>query len=149
MPALLFYGFGALFLLFLYFAQSIVYNLYFHPFRNLPGPRLARILKLWALLANLQGIRYLKIHDAHKQYGGFCIWSAVSIIQMKPGAETYWGTGPVVRIAPNELSFADPSVVREIYMSNFFLKEPSFYVGSYLRIAWTFRSRSLTSISVR
>jgi hypothetical protein len=31
-------------------------------------------------------------------------------------------------VGPNELSFADPSAVREIYTSDIFLKEESFYV---------------------
>ncbi|KAF6525430.1 hypothetical protein HZS61_011225 [Fusarium oxysporum f. sp. conglutinans] len=45
----------------------------------------------------------MKIHEAHQRYG------------------------PVVRIAPNELSFADPSAVRDIYMTDAFQKEENFY----------------------
>lgn len=37
--------------------------------------------------------------------------------------------GPVVRIAPNTLSFSNPTVVRDIYMSKLFVKEESFYVS--------------------
>lgn len=36
--------------------------------------------------------------------------------------------GNVVRVAPNELSFADPAAVRDIYMSDAFVKEGTFYV---------------------
>ncbi|KAL6702809.1 hypothetical protein ACN47E_000895 [Coniothyrium glycines] len=103
MAALLFYGFGVLCLFCLYFVQSAVHNLLLHPFRKLPGPRLARISRIWTRHANLKGLRYMKIHQAHEQYG------------------------PVVRIGPNELSFADPSVIREIYMASTFQKEESFY----------------------
>lgn len=39
--------------------------------------------------------------------------------------------GPVIRVSPNELSFADPGAVREIYTSNVFIKEESFYVSIY------------------
>lgn len=42
-------------------------------------------------------------------------------------------TGPVIRVGPNELSFADPGAVREIYTSDVFIKEESFYVSTYAR----------------
>lgn len=38
-------------------------------------------------------------------------------------------TGPVIRVGPNELSFSDPAAVREIYTSDVFVKEESFYVS--------------------
>ncbi|KAH6983962.1 cytochrome P450, partial [Ilyonectria destructans] len=103
MALLLIYGFGAFGLLCLYLVQSIVYNLCFHPFRKFPGPPLARISRIWTRRANFQGLRYMKIHQAHEKYG------------------------PVVRIGPNELSFANPSAIREIYMAGTFQKEESFY----------------------
>jgi hypothetical protein len=37
--------------------------------------------------------------------------------------------GPVVRVGPNELSFADPAAVRDIYSSDKFIKDESFYVS--------------------
>ncbi|EXL68059.1 hypothetical protein FOPG_15856 [Fusarium oxysporum f. sp. conglutinans race 2 54008] len=86
-----------------YLIQSIIYNLYFHPFRNYPGPILAKISLIWSRRANIHGLKYMKIHEAHQRYG------------------------PVVRIAPNELSFADPSAVRDIYMTDAFQKEENFY----------------------
>ncbi|KAH7132728.1 cytochrome P450 [Dactylonectria macrodidyma] len=93
MALLLIYGLGAVGLLCLYLVQSTVYNLCFHPFRKFPGPPLARISRIWTRRANFQGLRYMKIHQAHAKYG------------------------PVVRIGPNELSFANPSAIREIYMA--------------------------------
>lgn len=46
--------------------------------------------------------------------------------------------GNVVRVAPNELSFADPAAVRDIYMNgDVFVKETTFYVS--LRLALGFR----------
>lgn len=38
-------------------------------------------------------------------------------------------TGPVVRVAPNMLSFSDGKVVRSIYNSKAFVKEKTFYVS--------------------
>ncbi|KAH6961754.1 cytochrome P450 [Ilyonectria sp. MPI-CAGE-AT-0026] len=103
MALLLIYGFGAFGFLCLYLVQSIVYNLCFHPFRKFPGPPLARISRIWTRRANFQGLRYMKIHQAHEKYG------------------------PVVRIGPNELSFASPSAIRDIYIAGTFQKEESFY----------------------
>jgi benzoate 4-monooxygenase len=37
--------------------------------------------------------------------------------------------GSVIRVGPNELSFADPGAVRAIYNSDVFIKEESFYVN--------------------
>lgn len=49
---------------------------------------------------------------------------------MSPQIETQLTQlGPVVRIAPNTLSFANPSAVREIYTSKIFVKEETFYVS--------------------
>ncbi|QKD53803.2 cytochrome P450 [Fusarium oxysporum Fo47] len=86
-----------------YVAQSILYNLFFHPLRSYPGPVLAKISIIWSRQANFYGLKYMKIHQAHRKYGS------------------------VVRIAPNELSFADPAAVRDIYTNSAFQKEENFY----------------------
>jgi benzoate 4-monooxygenase len=38
--------------------------------------------------------------------------------------------GTVVRVGPNELSFSEPRAVRDIYASDNFIKEESFYVSN-------------------
>lgn len=86
-----------------YVSFSAFYNLYLHPLRNHPGPPLARLSRLWIRLGNLRGQKSHLIHAAHARYG------------------------PVVRIGPNELSFASPSAVRAIYASDAFVKEETFY----------------------
>ncbi|KAH9213498.1 cytochrome P450 [Leptodontidium sp. 2 PMI_412] len=90
-------------LLLLYLGKSIIYNLYFHPFRKYPGPALARVSRIWSRRANLNGLKYMRIHQAHQKHG------------------------PIVRIGPNELSFANPAAVKDIYTSDSFVKEESFY----------------------
>lgn len=80
-----------------------LYNLFFHPLRNVPGPLLARVSRLWARAGNFHGCKSQRIHAAHQKYG------------------------PVVRVGPNELSFADPSAVRDIYTNDKFVKEETFY----------------------
>lgn len=86
-----------------YLTTQLLYNVFFHPLRNYPGPSLAKFSIFWKLLGNLQGRKAHRIHEAHVQYG------------------------PVVRVAPNELSFSEPTAVKEIYSSSAFAKEERFY----------------------
>ena len=69
----------------------MVYNLFFSPLRDIPGPFLARITTKWLTLNEISGNRSLVVAQAHEKYG------------------------PVIRIAPNELSFADRSCIKDIY----------------------------------
>ena len=94
---------ATIFLSFIYVLTTCTYNTFFHPLRNLPGPPLARLSKLWSRIGNFYGRKSHLIHAAHQTYG------------------------PVVRIGPNEISFANPQAVREIYTSDHFVKEESFY----------------------
>ncbi|KAK7224843.1 hypothetical protein V2G26_012846 [Clonostachys chloroleuca] len=94
---------GGLFLIFVQTMVSAVYCLFFHPLRRFPGPPLARVSRLWSRLGNFQGRKSERIHEAHGKYGS------------------------VIRVGPNELSFADPGAVRAIYNSDVFIKEESFY----------------------
>lgn len=97
----------------LHVVLTCLYNYFFHPLRNLPGPPLARISRLWSRIGNFHGRKSERIHEAHVKYG------------------------PVVRVGPNEISFADPAAVQEIYTSNDFTKEETFYVGRILlRVGW-------------
>ena len=86
-----------------YLVALTLYNVSFHPLRRFPGPALAKVSVLWKLIGNLQGRKAHRIHEAHQQYG------------------------PVVRVAPNELSFSNPAAVKDIYSSNAFAKEQRFY----------------------
>lgn len=87
----------------IYCLGSILYNIFLHPFHAVPGPRLAKISKAWSRYGNLKGRKSHRIHEAHQRYG------------------------PIVRVAPNELSFADPVAVRDIYSNDSLIKEESFY----------------------
>lgn len=92
-----------LFLTILYLGFTILYNLFLHPLRHIPGPPLARVSRLWARVGNFHGCKSERVHAAHQKYG------------------------PTVRIGPNELSFANPAAVREIYTNDIFVKEETFY----------------------
>lgn len=58
---------------------------------SVPGPLIARLTSKWILFVDLSGNRALTVHALHRKYG------------------------PVVRLAPNELSFAQKDAVKPIY----------------------------------
>jgi cytochrome P450 len=67
-------------------------NLLFSPIpSSVPGPFIARLTKKWILFIDLSGSRARTVHELHKKYG------------------------PVVRLGPNELSFAAIEAVKPVY----------------------------------
>ncbi|KAF5010516.1 hypothetical protein FDECE_3333 [Fusarium decemcellulare] len=64
---------------------------YFHPLSKIPGPRLAKISELWRSGRYFKGNWHLHILQLHRQYG------------------------PVVRVAPNEVSIVSPDLTKTIY----------------------------------
>lgn len=71
---------------------KVISNLLFSPIpSSVPGPFIARLTKKWILFVDLSGSRARTVHELHKKYG------------------------PVVRLAPNELSFASLQAVKPIY----------------------------------
>lgn len=94
---------GLLLAVLLYQFGLLLYYFLLHPLRRFPGPPLARCTRLWARIGNFYGCKSERIHQAHVKYG------------------------PVVRVGPNELSFANPSAARDIYTSDAFSKEETFY----------------------
>ncbi|KAK1760281.1 cytochrome P450 [Echria macrotheca] len=74
-----------------YSLAVILYNLYLHPLARFPGPLLWRATRLTYLRNAVAGTLPRDILRLHRRYG------------------------PVVRIAPNELSFGTPEAWRDIY----------------------------------
>ncbi|KAK4656797.1 hypothetical protein QC762_207340 [Podospora pseudocomata] len=70
------------------------HRLYFHPLRNHPGPRLWAVSRLPWLYSTVKGTIIQDLKAFHEQYG------------------------PVVRVAPNELSYTNPAAAKPIYQSN-------------------------------
>ncbi|KAI0401942.1 cytochrome P450 [Xylaria palmicola] len=68
-----------------------IYNAFFHPLARYPGPWLARSTLIWRIWQATRGHFHTAVDEAHKKYG------------------------PVVRVSPNELSFASASSVKDIY----------------------------------
>ncbi|KAI0181453.1 putative cytochrome P450 [Hypoxylon sp. FL1284] len=74
-----------------YEVTTLIYNLYFHPLRGFPGPKLHGASRLpWALrhAVGYQAFHTQKLHDKY---------------------------GPIVRIGPGHLSFTDPRAWKDIY----------------------------------
>ncbi|KAK8199757.1 cytochrome P450 [Phyllosticta capitalensis] len=80
---------GALFVV--YFLTQSVYNIYFHPLRNYPGPLLSAASKFPYIFSRIRGTIPGYVAQLHAQYG------------------------PVVRLAPNELSYITAEAWRDIY----------------------------------
>ncbi|KAI0671192.1 cytochrome P450 [Trametes maxima] len=70
-----------------------VYRLFFAPLARLPGPKTCALTRLPLMYHEFSGNRRLWIHGLHERYG------------------------PVVRVAPNEVSFATREAAKEIYTS--------------------------------
>ncbi|EIW52300.1 cytochrome P450 [Trametes versicolor FP-101664 SS1] len=70
-----------------------LYRLFFAPLARLPGPALSALTRLPLILVEFTGRRSAWIHALHVKYG------------------------PVVRVAPDEVSFATREAAKEIYTS--------------------------------
>jgi hypothetical protein len=71
----------------------LIYDNFFRsPLRHIPGPLLAKLSPAWVIGVSLFGRRAYAIDALHKRYG------------------------PVVRVAPHEVSFATADAAREIYV---------------------------------
>ncbi|QDS74140.1 hypothetical protein FKW77_001144 [Venturia effusa] len=76
----------------LYPVWCIIYNLFFHPLRKFPGPKLAAATQLYTSYANCRGRPFQHLKALHDKYG------------------------EVVRVKPNELSFITDTIWRDVYM---------------------------------
>ncbi|KAK1636086.1 cytochrome P450 [Colletotrichum phormii] len=74
----------------LYIVSYIIYNLFFHPLRRFPGPILMRTTRATFCYRLWRGTLSFDMLDLHRKYGD------------------------VVRIAPDELAYADPAAWKEI-----------------------------------
>jgi cytochrome P450 len=85
------------------------YNIYLHPLASYPGPKIAAATRLWHTRSLLSGQLPYDVERLHNKYG------------------------PVVRIAPNELSYTDSAAWKEIYGHRSgqpeMPKDPDFYVS--------------------
>lgn len=94
----------------LYLAQCMIYNLYFHRLAGYPGPFWARSSPLWVINHMLRGNLSFYVEKVHRIYG------------------------PVVRVAPDELVYANANSWRDIYGmtpgKSEIPKDPMFYLNT-------------------
>lgn len=74
-----------------YILLETIYNLFFHPLRNIPGPFFAKLGQSWRNYKYFRGTWHDDCLKLHNQYGN------------------------VVRIAPNEISFVDEQGLESLY----------------------------------
>jgi hypothetical protein len=70
---------------------QVIYRFCLDPLRHIPGPTVARFTELWRTRRYALGGWHQDILDLHDRYG------------------------PVVRIAPNEISFVDKDALTKVY----------------------------------
>ncbi|KAF2101263.1 cytochrome P450 monooxygenase [Rhizodiscina lignyota] len=81
-----------LILIVLHTAYTFIYNIFFHPLRSFPGPKLAAATSLYYATWSMRGKRHTLDEQLHAKYG------------------------QVVRIKPNQLSFIGENCWKDIYM---------------------------------
>ncbi|KAI1771929.1 cytochrome P450 [Hypoxylon cercidicola] len=101
-------GIAAVFMGIIYWICWCVYCIWFHPLAKYPGPKAAAVSEIWFVWAWTTGRYPYILEEAHRKYGN------------------------VVRISPNELSFATVQAHRDIYSTPSrtrkpFLKDGKFY----------------------
>jgi hypothetical protein len=69
----------------------VLYSIFLHPLRKVPGPFLAQFTELWRSTRYFQGTWHIDILKLHRQYV------------------------PVVRVAPNEVSIVSPDLIKTVY----------------------------------
>nr|UWK20127.1 cytochrome P450 [Trichoderma polysporum] len=74
----------------LYVAYTVTYNLFFHPLRKFPGPKLWAIHYGFYAYHELSGDGHRKMVEIHQKYG------------------------PVVRVAPGHLAFCHPDAIHDL-----------------------------------
>lgn len=81
----------------------IVYQLYFHPLSNYPGPLLGRLTRLYDVYHAYMGDKHILFYELHQVYG------------------------TVVRFSPNSLSINDPAALKIIYAHGANVQKSEFY----------------------
>ncbi|KAF9894959.1 hypothetical protein FE257_004581 [Aspergillus nanangensis] len=72
----------------------VIYNLYLHPLKDIPGPFFAKVSRWWLFTLEMRGNPHSEILALHGNYG------------------------PIMRISPNEVSIADLEASSVIYGQN-------------------------------
>jgi hypothetical protein len=102
----------------LYLLSIAIYNRYFHPYKNIPGPFWASISTFWYFNSMHRGIAQNLQYPIHEKYG------------------------TVVRLAPNLVSISDPTAIETIYSSKRGFQKSEWYHSFALDKYDTFSERN-------
>jgi len=94
---------GAILILIHVVLVQVIYRFYVDPLRHIPGPTAARFTELWRTRRYALGRWHQDILDLHDKYG------------------------PVVRIAPKEISFVDKDALVQVYGHSTGTKKTAWY----------------------
>jgi benzoate 4-monooxygenase len=83
-----------------------------HGIRLYPGPFIAKFSDIWLGLVAKNGHRSEVVHEMHKKYG---ILHSLILTALTTQLLTSFHVGPLVRLAPNHISVADPDALAIIY----------------------------------
>lgn len=104
----------------LYYPLRCIYNLYFHPLRTFPGPKLAAIGSYLEFYYDVvkDGTYLWEIEKMHRKYGKGELLFPVSPPRsptIRSSECLYSRKGPIVRINARELHIYDPHFYKDIY----------------------------------
>lgn len=99
-----------------YFISLCLYRVKFHPLANIPGPLLARASYFYEIWYDvICGAQYSsRIIQLHKKYGLSTAYVAMYRCVLRQ-ADDCVGTGPIVRINPDELHTNDINFIDVVY----------------------------------
>jgi hypothetical protein len=94
----------------IYVILRCVYNLYFHPLRKIPGPKMAAMCSWYDFYSDIiKGGTYLwQVKKMHDEYG-------TKSMHTLTACHLTLSAGPIVRINPNEVHIDDPQFYPTIY----------------------------------
>jgi hypothetical protein len=102
-------------------SYRIIYNLWFHPLRNFPGPVLARATKWYETYFDVfkaPGGQYIfEVDRLHQKYGTWTqiMWMLNGVLCL---LIVFYMSGPIVRINPDELHINDIDYFDTAYTLN-------------------------------
>lgn len=108
-------------------ASVLVWRYFLSPLRDVPGPFLAKLTRLWHIHRILKGDQNLALVALHDKYGtevstpplflAVTPLSCFSSVFASPPLTPASAPGPFVRVAPDEVSVGHPDAVRKLFLA--------------------------------
>lgn len=116
----------------LYVALVAVYRLYFSPLAHIPGPRLPALTRWYEayyeiVLSGQYSFHIDKLHDLYGISSALSDWSQRDKGPLKLSNHAM-KSGPIVRIAPDEVHVRDAAFYDEVYAKDLRIEKPGWDV---------------------